>query len=363
MKILFIHIAEKTKFGGAEKWLVNTASGLNKKGHDVVVGSVNNSEILKKVSEKGINTFGFRNHKYFSLITIIKVANFIRKNKFDIIITKRRDLFLSGLAAKLSTKPIVIVRSGSIPIYDVKKHISQTNKYAHGIITNTKTIKNFYLFNGIKNRDFIRVVYNGIIKDDEISPIDLSAIFPGKKVILSIGHLVKEKSYHDLIDAATLLKRKRNDIVFLVLGDGYLYDELTKYAKKKKVDDHVHFIGYKDNTAEYLKACDLFILTSHFEGMASSAMEALAYGKPVIMTNVNGALELTDNGRYAVLIRPGNHMEIAETIERVINNNQHYIKLSQEASNYIRQTFTIESMIQRTEDFLVESLELYNRKK
>ncbi len=308
MKILFIHIAEKSKFGGAERWLVNAASGLHQKGHDVVVGSVNNSEILKKVSEKGIRTFDFKNHKFFNLITVIKIANFIRKNKFDIIITKRRDLFISGLAAKLSTKPIVIVRSGSIPIYDVKKHISQIKRYAHGIITNTKTIKNFYLFNGIKNRDFVRVVYNGLITDDEILPKDLSAIFPGKKVILSIGHLVKEKSYHDLIDAAALLKRKRNDIVFVVLGDGYLYDELTNYTKKKKVDDLFHFFGYKENTAEYLKACELFILTSHFEGMANSAMEALAYGKPVIMTNVNGALELSDNGRYAVLIRPGNHM-------------------------------------------------------
>jgi glycosyltransferase involved in cell wall biosynthesis len=356
MKILFIHTIGKNKYGGGERWVINASAGLKEKGHDVFVGSMKGSVLLQKAEERGVKTVNFNIHSDVSLYMAVKIAFFIKRNKIDVIITKRRDIFVVGLAAKLSTKPLVIIRSGSPPKLSAGKHVSVIKKFAHGIITNTKTIKNYYLFKGLSAKGFVKVIYNGFHVDDSTPKVDFSEMFPNKKVILSVGRLAKEKAYHDLIDAAALLKRRRSDLVFYIIGEGKMYDELIDYSKRKHVDDIVHFAGYIDPASPYMKGCDVFLLTSIFEGMANSAMEALGYAKPVIMTNVNGAAELSLNGKYAMLIRPENPLEIADSVEKVLNKQEHYDKIALAAMTHIRENFTMNAMIDNVESFINERL-------
>lgn len=76
--------------------------------------------------------------------------------------------------------------------------------------------------------------------------------------------------------------RKHNydrDYVFVIIGDGIEYNRLINYAKKLEVEKYIRFLGYKENIYDYINACDLFLLTSYWEGSPNVVLEALALKK------------------------------------------------------------------------------------
>ncbi len=364
MRILFIHTIGKNKYGGGERWVVNAAAGLMQRGHKVFIGSRKNSELLKVAADRGINTVAFNINCNISIYMALKIALFLRRNKIDVVITKGRDLAVSGTAARLGLKPVVLVRSGLPPQSSKKKRIFFIKKLADGIITNTETIKDFYIQNGLMAKSFIKVIYNGLIIDDSLPSFDFSEKFPGKKIILSVGRLASQKAYNYLIDAAALLKEKNiDDVIFYVIGDGKLMNELVKYTEKKGVSGMVHFAGYRSQVVPYLKGCNMFLLTSLYEGMPNAAMEAMAYGKPVIMTNVNGAEELTDNGKYAILVPPEDPTAIAGSVKKILENDYDCLQLTENAKSFVRNNFRMDIMIDKIESFIFEKISQRQRKK
>ncbi len=360
MKILFIHTIGKNKYGGGERWVVNAAAALKNRGHEVFVGSKKNSKILKEASEKGVNTVNFNILSDLSIYMAIKISRFLKKHKIDVVISKRRDLAVSGMAAKLGTHPVVLVRSGSPPQRSIKKHLFIIEKFSDGIITNTKTIKDFYYLKGLNKKIDINVIYNGLNINDSVKAKNFKEDFGEKKIILSVGRLSAEKGYNYLLEAASILKEKRNDLIFYIVGDGKLKEKLLYHVDKNKLNDIVYFAGYKEPITPHLKGCDIFVLPSLYEGMPNSAMEAMAYGKPVIMTKVNGAEELSDNGKHAFLIPPKDHNAIANAILSVLNDKEKSEKVAEDAKSFVRSKFTMSCMTDNLENLIINK---YNAKK
>ncbi len=362
MRILFIHTIGKNKYGGGERWVVNAAAGLKRKGHTVFVGCMKNSKLLEKAAGQGLNTVNFNIHSDISPYMAVKISLFLKKNKIDVLISKRRDLAVAGMAAKIGAKPVVLVRSGSPPQSNIRKHIFIIRNLADGILTNTQTIKDFYVLKGLDSKGFIQVIYNGLIINDSVKKYDFSEKYPGKKIVLSVGRLASEKAYDNVIDAAALLKEINSDLVFVILGEGKLRSKLINYARQKGVHDIVHFIGYREPIVSYLKGCNIFLLSSLYEGMPNAAMEAMAYGKPVIMTNVNGAAELSDNGKYALLIPSKNSLAIAEALKKVIKNNEYYEQIATKAKSFVRNKFRMDNMVNEIESFILKKYEKKNNR-
>jgi len=177
--------------------------------------------------------------------------------------------------------PIVLVRHGLPLRSSVRKHAFLLNKLAHGVITNTRSIKDLYELKGWVKKDFTRVIYNGTFAGNNVPSYNYSARFPGKKIILTVGRLAVQKGYFYLIDAIALLRQINDNFMVVVLGEGKLHDRLINYARKKGVSDKIHFEGFVENVVPYLKSCDMFVLPSLYEGMSNAAMEAMAYGKPI----------------------------------------------------------------------------------
>ncbi len=354
MRILFIHSIGKYKYGGGERWVVKAAAGLQKAGHEVYLGGRSDSILLKEAAQAGIETEGFNIYSDLSLYQSYRIARFIRKNNIEVLISKRRDLGVAGIAAKMAGNPLVLTRSGSPPQRSIKKHIYLMRNLADGIITNTETIKKTYQDNGITEEDFIRVIYNGLTLNDNTKPFNFQEVFPGKKVILCLGRAVADKGYYYIIDALELLKDKLKDIIVYVIGDGKEREELVRYAESRGVGDLIFFAGYISQPDGYLKGCDLFVHASLYEGMPNAPMEAMAYGKPTIMTRVNGADELSDGGKFARLIPPADSKAIAQAIEEYFSNTDAFHRTAAEARDYVRKKFTVGVMIEQIEQFIGE---------
>ncbi len=355
MRILFVHTIGRNKYGGGERWVVNAAWGLQKAGHHCIVASKNNSLMLQKARDKGIQTFAINIISDISFYHAFQLWHFIKKNGIDVVISKRRDLAVAGLAARWGGRLPVIVRSGLPPQKSLRKHVFLISKLADGLVTNTTTIRDIYRAHSLPDDNFIKVIYNGLLIDDNVPAFDFKAEHPGRSIILCVGRLdVIQKGYTYLIDALDTLKNDYPEMLIYVLGDGKDRKMLQNLAARKGVKDMIAFAGYVDQPAPYMKGCDVFLHPALFEGMPNAAMEAMAYGKPVIMTGVNGAAELSMDGKLAVVIPPASHTAIAASLKEVLDDPQIFATMAQAAKNHVRKHYTLEKMIEALESFISE---------
>ncbi len=166
----------------------------------------------------------------------------------------------------------------------------------------------------------IRTIRNGVDME-KFSPtadrasakaaLGLAGLSP---VVGSVGRLVPVKGYDILLRAAALLIRQRPDARFLLIGDGPEKTNLQSLARQLGVENHVQFAGEQADVVPFYQAMDLFVSSSHSEGISNVILEALACGVPVVGTEVGGTPEILRLAGAAG-IRPlfRIHLSIAES--------------------------------------------------
>lgn len=153
-------------------------------------------------------------------------------------------------------------------------------------------------------------------------------IFPEDRInLLYVGRLAQEKGLFNALDAVEILIKKKHNVHWYLIGSGDQETELQRRAVEKGILENVHFLGTKANPYPYLKASDIFILTSFIEGKSISLEEAKLLHKPIVVTNFSSAKDQIDD-RHTGLIAEMNGAAVAEKIELLINNDLLMKKLS-----------------------------------
>lgn len=137
-----------------------------------------------------------------------------------------------------------------------------------------------------------------------------------RKIVLFVGSLIERKGVSYLIDAIPEIIANRDDVLFVIVGDGEQCNKLIRKAKRNGVADYVRFVGAKKfyEMPLWYNAGDLFVLPSLSEGTANVCYEALSCGIPVIATDVGGTSELIRSGENGILIESGNHSAISKSV-------------------------------------------------
>lgn len=155
-----------------------------------------------------------------------------------------------------------------------------------------------------------KVIYYGVdvqkIQQLSRQPIDRKdvAIFKTKTTkILSIGRFAPQKDFLTLIEAFSMFCKKRQDADLFLIGDGQDKEKLVECVKKHSIEKNVHFLGWKQNVYPYMKAADVFVLSSHYEGFPYVLLEAAALGKPIVATDTPfGPRELLGNNHHSYIV-------------------------------------------------------------
>jgi len=153
-------------------------------------------------------------------------------------------------------------------------------------------------------------------------------VVDAKFVLLSMGRLVEKKGFKYLIEALPAILAENKDIKLLICGKGPLQGGLENLAKKLNVQDHIIFVGYVggEKKLDYFAMSDIVIVPSivassgDTEGMPVVVLEALAAGKPCIVTDVGGIPDVIKNNENGFVIRQKNPNDIAATVLRLMNN-------------------------------------------
>ena len=171
--------------------------------------------------------------------------------------------------------------------------------------------------------------------------IDVNAIFKAtpckelldlkesRKSILMVAGFRKQKNQDTIIRALTLLDKEKYEVWFAGIGERM--DEVKQLALSSGVNDRVRFLGLRTDIPNVLRAADVIVMSSHWEGLSLSNVEGMSAHKPFIASDVNGLKEVTK--RYGLLFPHEDAKTLAEEINRLIGDDAYYNEIAERCYN------------------------------
>ena len=188
-----------------------------------------------------------------------------------------------------------------------------------------------------------RIKNKGVVIPNPISE-DIPEPYIGTRDnrIVNVARLQPQKNHKLLLEAFAKLQNKLVDYTLHIYGEGGLMDELKSYANQLKIADKITFHGFTNNAREEIKNAGMFVLSSDYEGISNSMIEALAMGVPTISTDcpVGGSRMYIEDGVSGLLTHTGDASELADAMYRVATEPELAKKLS-ENSIAIRQKYSL----------------------
>ena len=136
----------------------------------------------------------------------------------------------------------------------------------------------------------------------------------------SISRLSEQKGHRYLLDAAARVLRRRPDTRFLIVGDGDQMEPLRRQAGALGIAPSVSFAGHRTDVPALLGALDVFCISSTYEGTPLALFEAMAAGKAIVSTAVDGCREVLEDGATGLLVPPRDPEALAAALLRTLDD-------------------------------------------
>ncbi len=170
------------------------------------------------------------------------------------------------------------------------------------------------------------------------------------KIVLTIGPFKLQKDPMSFVEIAAKVKKEVQDVLFLWSGDGELRPKAEARIQELGVEKNIKILGWRDDVPALLALCDVFILTSLWEGLPRAGVEALIVGKPVVAFSVDGVPEIVLDGKNGFVLKPGDREGFARRLTEILKDPSLHQKFSQHARQTIDASFDINGMVRSQED-------------
>jgi len=334
------NITTTIKIGGIETFYWEVSKELLNRGYEVemIAGKgeyIKYDNIPLKMFDftprEKVLDLGNRFKKWGERVSFFKNSyNYLKTQNYDVfLIHKPLDFFTCYFMKKLNPNIKTVFISGGEDFYGFDKFFSRYVDYMFAVSdANKKLIENRY-------KREVKLLHNGVdinlFKQDDKIKKEMRKKFnlENKKILISIGRIVKLKGYHLVIE---ILKELDEDYIFVLIGNGENLENLKKLAKNLGVEERVFFLGEIDNKElyKYLNMADLFIQpTISHEAFGITLIEALSCGVPVIASNNGGMVDIIKNGENGFLFEINNKQDLKEKILKAMKmkfNTREYVK-------------------------------------
>lgn len=354
-----LHIIPDLGLAGAERMAVNLICGLKRDGFVVEAVSLydrKGTELELLLEENGITTWYLGKRPGFDPRMYIRLGRILNRFQPDVVHTHRYVLrYLYPLPAYIST---------DVKIHTVhniaEKEVDIFGRWLHYIAFRTgvvpvaiaqtvySSIERFYGCKGMP------LITNGIPVERYNKPNvprktwRLTEGFDDEAVLfVSIGRLEPQKNYSLLLEAfADGPARTDPNTKLIIVGEGYLRQNLEEQTRSLGLSARVHFLGLRTDIPNILAAADIFVLSSDYEGNPLVVMEAMAAGKPVIATAVGGVPELVEPEKTGILVQSGDARALANAMNRCLLMDEIERKaMGEQGAMRAVETFDIRTMV------------------
>ncbi|MDW2309490.1 glycosyltransferase [Vibrio sp. 1075] len=315
MKILFVITG--LGYGGAETQLCNLVHGLREHGNECYIISMtpiedgivnrlykNVESIVSLEMDKGIPNLG----------AVFRLRKLIKRIRPDVIHSHMIHSNIISRFANIGT---------GIRLVNTAHNVFEGGVILESMLRMTDFLSDFntqvseegylrYLSKGLFRKQDSRFVQNCIVFPKNPGVIDLTLEFGIEKtdfVLLCVARLEPVKNHKLLLESLVGL----SNVHCIIVGDGYLREELLEYTKSLELEKFVTFAGKRDDIYEMMQSCDALVLSSDFEGFPIVVLEALASSLPIITTDV-GAISSVVDSRNGCLIPVGDRFALNRAI-------------------------------------------------
>ncbi|MFZ2310319.1 MAG: glycosyltransferase [Patescibacteria group bacterium] len=358
MKILIV--ITKSELGGAQVFALNLARGLKDAGEDVTVAGGPGDYLPKELNKFGINFKRLFNlarsyNPLQSLNFISELKQYVISEGFDVVHLNSTNALLGawGLST-LKPQPRLVFTVHGLSLLDNKHQALTPLKYAyrlffrtafkklHDIVfvsqLNFDYAKSSGLLDGLKAKSHL--IYNGITQKNDYW---LSREEARRELKLneddyiygSIGRLAYPKNYEFLINSHKALQAIKPNARLVLIGDGPERAKYEDLITLYQLGRDVILRGEIPEASRYLKAFDLFVLPSIFEGLSLSLIEAISAGIPVIASRVGGSEEIVGVSNCFKLNDQADFLRLVKNAKPVATINQPFT-LQQMVDGYLR---------------------------
>lgn len=310
--IIFLFADFKT--GGSQKIAIDVFNELIKYKPNLIALSINNKGNLKKkiLNKKKIYNLGFKRVIY----SIFSLFNFLNKKKPNTVFCTQPHLgiIIFFLNFFLKKKVKIIVRETNTSKFKNYFDVSIKKRF--------ENILKFFIFNYI---DYVvfpskKISYN--IKSKtciipnfvDFSEINKTYPISKKNFILGMGRLTKQKGFDLLIRSYIKIHSKVNQNLIIV-GEGEEKQNLMKLIRNYNVENRVQILNFTNKPYSFFKSCSLYVLSSRWEGMPNTLIQALATKTNILSTNcMFGPKEILKNGKLGYLCNPEDVNDMSKKI-------------------------------------------------
>ena len=192
----------------------------------------------------------------------------------------------------------------------------------------------------------------------DINKYSFSMNFPKNDSFIFIGRLIKDKGINELIDSMKIIKNKYKHVNFSILGNFDLNNP-TSISKKKfykySAMNLFTYYGMQSNIDRYIQNARAVILPSYREGTSRVLLESLLIGRPIIVSNVPGCKELTNNGKNGLTFAKKNSQSLAKAIEKFLKiKDEEYISMAKNGNKYVKEFYSINLVIKEYLNILTQ---------
>ncbi len=280
--------------------------------------------------------------------TAATLANIFKKKRHALI------LCMDPVACyREGTKENIIIRTIKIGILKLLLNISFRNAELAVASTELKRQSEKY---GAKN--ILIIPSYGVSKIFKPAKKDEGIIkkynLKGNKTLLSITRLTPEKGTKYAILALGEIKKDIPNTKLIILGKGPEEEDLKNLARKLNIEKDVILLGHLrfNEMPKYYNTADVYVQPSLSEGLGLAPGEAMACKKPVVATNVGGIPDIVIDGKTGLLVKPRDHIAIAEAVKRMLMDEKLAKNLSENGYKHIKENFEEDQALKRFVNFL-----------
>ena len=368
-KINLLYVVTKLELGGAQKQLLSLIRGANQEKFNLFLFTglegllVEDALAIPHLKLQRCRSLRRSIHPWRDLLALIKLYSFIKKNKIGIVHTHSSKAgFLGRLAAWLAGVKVIIhtVHGWSFhdhqPVFSRKLFILLERLTA--AFTDKLVVVSYYdQAKGLKNHiggqaKYCLIRYGIDYAEFNINDSSIRRELGLNNQDLIVGMIAcfkPQKCPQDFIKLACLVNRSMPGVKFILVGDGILHKKIERLISSSHLKESIILTGWRRDIHRVLPALDVFVLTSLWEGLPVTVLEAMAAARVVIATDTGGVREVIDDGKTGFLIQPHDMEGLAKKLVSLLMENELRINIGRLAREQLECDFRVNAMISNTE--------------
>lgn len=368
-KVRVLHFIDHTRIGGPGKTILNCAKYIDRSRfeiHAAFFSDGSGTDLSRAVAERGIPCLALRDRNGFEWSHVRGLAGYIRSNRIDILHTHGyKTDFLGVLQKKINRGPALVTTHHGWIQNSIRQKIyaragMALSRFFDGVMIVSDSMERFLPL-GIRRSGAFTVIHNAIVPEDyDARPTaGLRKQFNVRDdeiLVGVIGRLSPEKGCVEMLAAFHELRKCRENLNLVFIGEGGLRGELERMTGELGLRSRVFFTGFLQPVAPVYREIDILICPSRTEGLSNVILEAMACRVPVIATDVGGNAEIISHRRNGILIGRAGADELHGPLRELSANRDFRDMIVRNAYRTVVEKFSFASRMRKEEEFYLNVL-------